>query len=157
PTLTASARRRTTFPPRPRPRSPDTVSRPMPRAAGVLIACLLTAVAAPRAVGQTDKAGIEFFEAHVRPVLTDHCVKCHGPATKKGGLRLDSRAALLTGGEGGPVVKPGDPNASRLVRAIRYADDDFKMPPSGKLPAPAVAALEKWVALGAPWPDAVTL
>ena len=93
----------------------------MPRRVGALIACLLTAAAAPRAAAQADKAGIEFFETHVRPVLTDHCVKCHGPTAKKGGLRLDSRAALLTGGEGGPVVKPGDPNASRLVRAVHHA------------------------------------
>ena len=129
----------------------------MPRPAGVLIACLLTAAGASRAAGQADKAGIEFFEQHVRPVLTDHCVKCHGPTAKKGGLRLDSHAALLAGGEGGPVVKPGDPNASRLIRAVRHVDDDFKMPPPGKLSAQAVAALEKWVAMGVPWPEAVTL
>src|SRR5690242_15635864 len=123
----------------------------MPRTAVALIGCLLTATAVPA------DDGAEFFESRVRPVLTEHCVKCHGPTAKKGGLRLDSRAALLAGGEGGAVVKAGDPNASRLVRAVRHADDDLKMPPSGKLPAPATAALEKWVAMGTPWPEAVTL
>jgi hypothetical protein len=91
------------------------------------------------------------FERHVRPVLVEHCQGCHGAKKQMGGLRLDSRAALLTGGDGGPAVKPGDPDASRLIQAVRQMGD-LKMPPRKKLPPSAVAALTAWVKAGAPWP-----
>jgi hypothetical protein len=94
-----------------------------------------------------------FFETHVRPVLADSCFRCHGPVKQRGGLRLDSRAALLAGGDRGPAVVPGDPDKSPLIQAIRHADD-LKMPPSKKLPAPQIADLTRWVRLGAPWPGA---
>jgi mono/diheme cytochrome c family protein len=95
----------------------------------------------------------EFFESKVRPVLAERCFGCHGPEKQKGGLRLDSPSALLKGGDGGPVVVPGDPENSPLVEAIRY-DGPTRMPPKGKLPPQAVADLEAWVKMGAPWPDA---
>jgi hypothetical protein len=88
----------------------------------------------------------------VRPLLADNCLSCHGPQKQKAGLRLDSRAALLAGSSNGPVVQPGQPDASALVRAIRY-DGETKMPPKGKLPAAAIEALTTWVRMGAPWPD----
>ena len=100
----------------------------------------------------TSPQALEFFEKQVRPVLADHCFSCHGEKKQKGGLRLDSRAALLRGGDDGPVVTPGDPEKSALIRAIRR-DGDLKMPPKGKLADPAVAALTEWVKMGAPWPD----
>ena len=76
----------------------------------------------------------EFFEKHVRPVLVSKCQSCHGPKRQQGGLRLDSRAALLKGSDNGAVVVPGQPDKSLLVRAIRY-DGDVQMPPKNKLPA----------------------
>src|SRR5262245_48782854 len=91
------------------------------------------------------------FERHVRPVLAEHCQGCHGPKKQMGGLRLDSRQAMLKGGDNGPVLAPGKPDASRLVQAIRHAGD-LKMPPKKKLPAPAIDALAAWVKAGAPWP-----
>jgi hypothetical protein len=94
----------------------------------------------------------EFFETRVRPVLAEHCHSCHGPTKQKAGLRLDSRAALLKGGDDGPVVIPGQPNQSALVRAIRYSGD-VRMPPKGKLPAEVIAALTAWVKMGVPWPE----
>jgi hypothetical protein len=94
----------------------------------------------------------EFFEKNVRPLLATHCVSCHGTRRQSGGLRLDSRAALNKGGDDGPVVVPGDPAHSLLVRAVRR-DGDMKMPPRDRLPPGAVEALTTWVRMGAPWPD----
>src|SRR5436190_22494361 len=70
----------------------------------------------------------EFFEKHVRPVLAENCLRCHGPKKQMSGLRLDSRAALLEGGDNGPAVTPGDPDHSPLVRAVRH-QGERKMPP----------------------------
>jgi mono/diheme cytochrome c family protein len=97
-------------------------------------------------------AQFEFFEKSVRPVLSAHCFSCHGPDKQKAGLRLDSRQALLTGGESGPVVVPGKPEDSLLIKAVHYADET-RMPPKGKLKPEQIAALAAWVKDGAPWPS----
>ncbi|HTU92123.1 MAG TPA: DUF1549 domain-containing protein, partial [Gemmataceae bacterium] len=97
---------------------------------------------------------VEFFEKHVRPVLATKCQSCHGPKRQQGGLRLDSRAALLKGSDNGAVVVPGQPDKSLLVKAIRY-DGDVQMPPKGKLSDEAIAHLTEWVKMGAPWPDQI--
>jgi hypothetical protein len=94
-----------------------------------------------------------FFEAKIRPIFVEHCWKCHTD-DEQGNLRLDSRDSALAGGDSGPALVPGDAAASLLVKAVRYADPAYQMPPSGKLPAAAVAAIEEWVALGAPYPGA---
>jgi mono/diheme cytochrome c family protein len=91
----------------------------------------------------------DHFEAKVRPLLIQHCVKCHGPEKQKGGLRLDTRAGWQTGGEHGPAIKPGKPDESLLMRAVRGADGAEQMPPGGKLSAVEIAALEQWVKDGA--------
>jgi mono/diheme cytochrome c family protein len=95
---------------------------------------------------------VEFFEKHVRPVLATKCQSCHGPKRQQGGLRLDSHAALLKGSDNGPVIVPGQPDKSLLVKAIRY-DGDVQMPPKGKLSDEAIAYLTEWVKIGAPWPE----
>jgi hypothetical protein len=95
-----------------------------------------------------------FFELKVRPVLAGSCIKCHGPKKASGGLRLDSREAMLKGGDNGPVIVPGDPEASPLVVAIRHDDEVLKMPPTKPLPKAVTADLTAWVASGAPWPRA---
>ncbi|MBX6312891.1 MAG: DUF1553 domain-containing protein [Isosphaeraceae bacterium] len=95
---------------------------------------------------------VRFFETRVRPVLAEHCHKCHGPDKQKSGLRLDSRASALAGGDSGPAVVPGQPEESLLVVAIRHEDDALKMPPSKKLAAEQIADLTRWIAMGAPWP-----
>ncbi len=94
----------------------------------------------------------EFFEKHVRPVLARRCVKCHGPKKQEGGLRLDSRQAMLQGGDSGPAVVPGHPDKGFLVDAIRYGEV-YQMPPDGKLPPEQVQAIVRWIAWGAPWPQ----
>jgi hypothetical protein len=93
-----------------------------------------------------------FFETKIRPVLAGSCFKCHGGAKTSHGLRVDSREALLKGGEGGPAIVPGDPLKSPLIRALRHSSDDLKMPPGKPLPEAVVADFTSWVAKGAPWP-----
>src|SRR4051794_18798623 len=95
---------------------------------------------------------IRFFEAKVRPTLVDHCFKCHGPTKPKAGLRLDSRAAMLAGGDSGPAVGPGNVEGSLPLTAISHEDSALKMPPSKKLGAGQVDDLTRWVKMGAPWP-----
>ncbi len=113
-----------------------------------------SAGAAPAASPAPTPADLAFFEARVRPVLAERCYACHSVRAKKqrGGLLLDSRAGLLKGGDSGPVIDPTRPEASLLVKAIRYADEALQMPPTGKLPAREMAALEEWILRGAPMP-----
>jgi hypothetical protein len=96
----------------------------------------------------------DLFETQVRPLLAQHCYKCHGPTKQKGGIRLDGPDHLAKAGDGdGPVVVPGNPEQSRLIKAVLYADDaESKMPPAGKLPDAAIDALWRWVKDGAVWP-----
>jgi hypothetical protein len=102
-----------------------------------------------------DPAAAAFFETKVRPVLAEHCFKCHSTRSEKvkGDLYLDSREGLLRGGELGHVVTPGEPDKSLLVDAISY-QAELKMPPTGRLKPQEIADLTKWVQMGAPWPGA---
>src|SRR6185437_15972788 len=95
--------------------------------------------------------GLDFFESNVRPLLVEHCQKCHGPKKQEAGLRLDTRQAALEGGDSGPALAPGKPDESLLIAAVRYVGE-VQMPPSGKLKDRQIAALAEWVRLGAPWP-----
>jgi hypothetical protein len=92
-----------------------------------------------------------FFENKVRPLLANHCYECHGGAESRGGLKLDSLAALLKGNAHGPALVAGDPEKSALVKVVHY-DGAIKMPPTGKLRPEEIAALTEWVKMGAPWP-----
>ena len=94
----------------------------------------------------------DFFESRVRPVLVEHCLKCHGDKKQEMGLRLDSGTALARGSEAGPVIVPGDPSGSVMIEAIRH-EGTTKMPPDGKLSPQAIADIETWVKQGAKWPE----
>jgi hypothetical protein len=94
-----------------------------------------------------------FFETKIRPVLIENCFQCHSDKKQRGGLRLDSRAAILRGGDTGPAIVPAQPEKSLLIQAISQ-EGDLKMPPSKKLRAQQVADLTHWVKMGAPWPGA---
>ena len=104
---------------------------------------------------RADAAPEEFFERNVRPVLAGSCVKCHGEKKQSGGLRLDSREAMLKGGETGPAIVPGNPQGSLLIKAVRHADEDLKMPPNKPLPRASQDELAAWIASGANWPKTV--
>jgi hypothetical protein len=103
-----------------------------------------------------DPKGLEFFEKRIRPLLVEKCYECHSATAPKlkGGLLLDTREGMLKGGNQGPALVPGDPGRSLLVAAVRWTDEDLKMPPKKKLPAEAIADLEAWVRMGAPDPRA---
>jgi mono/diheme cytochrome c family protein len=93
-----------------------------------------------------------FFEQQVRPVLKESCFKCHGGEAKiKGGLRLTARDGVLAGGDTGPAVDLKNPDASLLLKMIRWTDDDHQMPPKTKLAPDKIAILTAWVKQGAPW------
>ena len=100
-----------------------------------------------------DDAKVQHFENRVRPLFVERCYKCHAGPTVKGGLRLDSREAVLRGGESGPAVVVGKPDESLLLQAVRH-QNGLKMPPDGKLTETQIAALAEWIKAGAVWPKA---
>lgn len=99
----------------------------------------------------------DFFETKIRPVLVEHCYSCHSSEAQKnkklkGGLLLDTRAGVVKGGDSGPAVVPGKPLEGTLLKALRYTDEEMKMPPKGKLSDQVLADFEAWVKMGAPDP-----
>ena len=111
-------------------------------------------LAGSSAIMGADRAGNDYFESYVRPVLAQQCYACHSGqiAEPQAGLRVDSRDALLAGGNSGPALVPGDPDASLLVRVLRHADR-VKMPPTGKLTDTEVDRISTWIRMGAPYPE----
>jgi len=98
------------------------------------------------------KDEIEFFEKHIRPILIDNCFECHAGNESKGGLRLDSKTSLTTGGDSGSVIDPGRPDSSSLIEAVRYKNQDLQMPPKNRLSSESVELLERWVKQGGVYP-----
>ena len=115
------------------------------------LACMVASAAAQSATDPTPD-DLAFFEAQVRPLLSDRCYECHGEKKPKGGLRLDSRPGWMAGGDTGRVIVPGEPGLSPLIAAIGYKDEDLQMPPKEPLTAAEVAVLTEWVRRGAPDP-----
>ncbi len=99
-----------------------------------------------------EKAGVEFFEKHIRPVLVSKCYRCHAGEAKniKGGLRLDTRENTRKGGDSGAAVVPGHADDSILIEALKH--DGLEMPPNEKLSDDIIAKFEQWVRMGAPDP-----
>lgn len=130
------------------------LARIVPLSSRLLTLCIVWAglvfVANAGSVRATDA---DFFEKKVRPVLIEHCYECHSGDSKESGLKVDSLAALLVGGERGPALVPGKPNESVMIQAIRH-DDTLQMPPERKLPQSVINDLMLWVKDGAVWPDA---
>jgi hypothetical protein len=111
-----------------------------------------------RSAVRGDSSPLDFFESRVRPVLVEHCYKCHSTEAEKvkGELYLDTRDGVLKGGVSGPAIVPGDPDKSLLIKAVRYTDAELQMPPQKgggeKLSPEQIADLEAWVKMGAPDP-----
>ena len=108
---------------------------------------------APPAAAATPE-GIEFFEKKIRPLFVKHCTECHSAegTEPEGDLRLDTAAGWRRGGHGGPALVPGDPDASLLMRAVRYKDSELQMPPENKLSDAEIDLLAQWIKMGAPDP-----
>jgi mono/diheme cytochrome c family protein len=123
---------------------------------GIQWTVLIAGLAAISWVVQTRPvAADDLFELHARPLLVAHCIRCHGEKKQEAGLNLATRDGLLAGGDSGQAVVPGKPEESLLLEALRY--ETFEMPPAGQLDDAAIAGMERWVAAGAPWPEATVL
>ena len=153
--------------------NPTAANRPMPpnsfhkpRDMLLFFALLLSAIDVSQAQDATPKNGNQStiapvsnasesidFAKQVLPVLEKHCMECHGPKKQESSLRLDSRAALILGGDFGAAVIPGDPDNSHLIEVITSSDNDTQMPPKGdRLSAQEIEYLRNWIAEGAVWP-----
>lgn len=117
----------------------------------ILFVAVLGLISASDRLSAQDEAET-FFETQVRPLLVARCLGCHGPTETEGGLQVDRREALIRGGDRGPAIEPGNPQAGTLLAAIR-GDDDLQMPPDRPLDAEQIQTLERWVAEGAFWPE----
>ncbi|HUE17024.1 MAG TPA: PSD1 and planctomycete cytochrome C domain-containing protein [Planctomycetaceae bacterium] len=95
------------------------------------------------------------FAADIQPLLTRHCVRCHGADAQEGELRLDRKAAALAGGQRGPAIVAGRSAESRLVRFVAGVNDEqIVMPPEGeRLSAEEIGRLRAWIDQGAAWPE----
>ncbi len=129
------------------------MTRPL---AAVLAVLAIVMAPAQSSAADLDPKEADFFEKKIRPVLTEHCYSCHSAEAEakkklKGGLSLDSRDALRTGGDSGPSIVAGKPVDSLLLKTMKY-DGDVKMPPKGKLPDAVIADFEAWIKMGAPDP-----
>jgi hypothetical protein len=114
----------------------------------------IPAIDEPQFVTNPTPEQIAFFERRIRPALVENCYECHRASARKigGNLLLDSRAGIMQGGDTGPVITPGEPEASLFIHAIRHTDPLLTMPPKAKLSPLAIADLEEWVRMGAPDP-----
>ncbi|MCH7226725.1 PSD1 and planctomycete cytochrome C domain-containing protein [Haloferula sp. A504] len=118
---------------------------------------LLGLAAAASVPALAEDPGVAFFRGEVRPILEENCFKCHGGTDSRGevkvrgGLQLISRKGLLLGGDHGPAIDLENPDASLLLKVLSYEDEDLEMPPRGKLPDGEIAAIRKWIGMGAPW------
>ena len=114
-----------------------------------MFSSLLTS--SPSGAAETDA---NFFEAKIRPVLVGTCFRCHGDLKSGASLRVDSRDALVKGGESGPAIVPGDPDSSLLIKAVQRHEGVSAMPPEKEkaLRPDQVADLIAWVRGGAAWP-----
>src|SRR5829696_2581357 len=146
PSLARPAERNAVLPPETR-KSPG-----MNRLARLLWSGCLASWLAASAAARGGEPGEAFFEQKIRPVLVKECYSCHSAEAKrvKGGLRLDTRAGVLKGGDSGPAVVPGKPEESPLLEAVRH--EGIAMPPDAKLPERVIADFERWVKIGAPDP-----
>jgi len=109
----------------------------------------------PSAPVASDPAKVEYFEKKVRPILIDRCYHCHSADTKPaGGLRVDDYNGLLTGGNKGLALVPGQPEKSLLITRVTQKNDKGRMPLEGKqLTGEEVAILRQWIKDGAAWPE----
>jgi len=119
------------------------------RSFGILLTLAIPAIAATGPAPETS----DFFETRIRPVLALHCNSCH-TTSQLGGLRVDSRDALIKGGKTGPAIVAGDPDRSLLITAVRQTDPKLIMPMGGaKLKDSEIQDLAVWIKAGAKWPD----
>ncbi len=124
------------------------------RALAVAVVAIVSLWVTSVARAGDDPRGATFFEKKIRPLLVTHCYECHSEKAneQQGGLLLDRQSGWLKGGDSDKAVVPGDADASLLIRAVRYDNEDLQMPPDEPLHADQIRLLEQWVRRGAPGP-----
>ncbi|MCY2965801.1 MAG: hypothetical protein NT069_19585, partial [Planctomycetota bacterium] len=128
---------------------------PQAMGTGLMLLAVLMVIGIPATAAEPlPPAQLEFFEARIRPVLVEQCYKCHNSTkSAQGGLAVDHRAALLKGGDSGPIVVPGKPADSSLLPILRHEGNVVKMPKDGgKLDEAVIADFVKWIEMGVPDP-----
>ncbi|MES2391457.1 MAG: c-type cytochrome domain-containing protein [Acidobacteriota bacterium] len=100
----------------------------------------------------------DLYTSQVQPILRANCYSCHGAEKHKGGLRLDTRAGILAGGEDGAILTPGHPEQSLIVSLIRREHPDADPPPmppkeKDKLSDADIATITRWIKAGAIIPE----
>ena len=94
------------------------------------------------------------YALDIEPILTKHCIKCHGPNKPKNDFRLDEREHALKGGESGAAIIPGKSAESPLIQFVSAIDEDMRMPPKGDLlSAEEVGLLRAWIDQGLVWAE----
>jgi uncharacterized membrane protein/mono/diheme cytochrome c family protein len=108
--------------------------------------------------GVLDEEQLVMLNVEVRSIFAHKCYSCHGPTRMKGGLRLDSREGIFAGGEHGPVIRPGQPVESEIIRRVSLPRGHKEaMPTKGNgLTREEIDLLSYWIAKGAPWPSGPT-
>lgn len=105
--------------------------------------------------GELNAQQVQDLNVEVRTILAHNCYSCHSETKTKGGLRLDSKEAIMKGGEDGVVVIPNHPDKSEIIRRISLPKGDKEaMPTKGKrLTEREIKLLTFWIEKGAKWPD----
>lgn len=99
-----------------------------------------------------DEPAVDYVR-DIKPLFAKHCAECHGAKQQKSGLRADTAAALITGGDTGPAVVVGQPDESLLIQALTGKEGVAKMPPKGEpLSADEIALISSWIKQGAKAP-----
>ena len=108
------------------------------------------------AVAPAGDPAFALFNDSVHPIFEARCLNCHDASAHKGGLDLSTRAAILKGGESGPMIVPGDPEKSLLIKLIRHEAEPYMPHKADKMPEGEIAKLVEWVKLGAGIPADLT-
>ncbi|MCP4849030.1 MAG: DUF1549 domain-containing protein [Verrucomicrobiaceae bacterium] len=112
----------------------------------------LTVIALLATGSVTTNAEVDFVK-DVQPLLTAHCMKCHGGVRAKSGLSFSRKESAFSPAKSGlQAILPGKPDASELIARITSHDDDERMPPEEPLTGQQITTLNKWIEEGANWP-----
>ncbi len=132
-----------------RPANPRLAGRtaPEPNKPAAAEAAATTPPAAQPAAGGL--AGLLTYEKDIRPIFEQHCFKCHDAENAFGGFVLDSYSSLMSTGEHAPVIKPGDPDNSRLWKLVSHAEQPNMPKKAPKLDEATLAKIRMWIQTGA--------
>jgi mono/diheme cytochrome c family protein len=93
------------------------------------------------------------FSADIQPIFATHCAKCHGADRHSGGLRLDTEAGAIAGGDSHKPILGGTLETNELYQRVSSAERNYRMPKNAPpLPAEELERIKRWVEQGTPWP-----